>query len=84
MKSTNRLHRLITLLTGFFVSLLISRICDATWDYNTYNGLPIQPPLPWYSLLLEMIFYTVLWSPIVWLPAVIGLFKSTSTQEPKA
>jgi hypothetical protein len=31
---------------------------------------------------LEIIFYTVLWSPIVWLPALVGLFKSTFNTEP--
>ena len=81
-RSANRLHRFITLLAGFFTGLLIDRICAATWDFNAYYGLPAQPPTPWYSSLLEIIFYTVLWSPIVWLPALVGLFKSTFNTEP--
>ena len=81
MRSPNRAHRFITLLAGFFAGLLIDRICNATWDFNAYYGLPSQPPMPWYSSLLEIIFYTILWSPIVWLPALIGLFKSTFNKE---
>ena len=82
MRSANRLHRSITLLAGFFTGLLIDRIYAATWDFNAYYGLPAQPPTPWYSSLLEIIFYTVLWSPIVWLPGLVGLFKSTFNTEP--
>lgn len=77
MRSVNRAHRLIILLGGFFAGLLIDRICNATWDFNAYYGLPPQPPIPWYSSLWEIIFFTVLWSPIMWLPALLGLFKST-------
>jgi len=77
MRSANRLHRFITLLAGFFAGLVIDRICGATWDFNAYSGLPAQPPTPWYGTLLGIIFFTVLWSPIMWLPALVGLFKST-------
>lgn len=77
MRSANRVHRIITLLAGFFAGLILDRICAATWDFNAYYGLPTQPPMPLYNSLLEIIFFTVLWSPIVWLPALIGLFKST-------
>jgi len=77
MRSANRAHRFITLLTGFFAGLLIDRICAATWDFNAYHGLPARPPMPWYGTLLEVIAITILWSPIMWLPALVGLFKST-------
>ena len=82
MRSANRVHRFITLLAGFFAGLLIDRICATTWDFNAYYGLPAQPPMPWYSSLLEIIFFTVMWSPIMWLPALVGLFKSTFNKEP--
>ena len=83
MRCESHVHRLGILLGGFFTGLLMDRIVAATWDFNAYYGLPPQPPMPWYSSLLEMIFYTVLWSPIVWLPALVGLFKSTFNKEPK-
>ena len=81
MRSESHLHRLGILLGGFFTGLLIDRICATTWDLYTYNGLPAQPPMPWYSTLLEIIVFTVLWSPIVWLPVLVGLFKSTYNKE---
>jgi len=83
MRSTNRVYRFITLLAGFFAGLLIDRICAATWDFNAYYGFPARPPTPWYSSLFDILFYTVIWSPIVWLPALVGLFKSTFNKEPK-
>lgn len=81
MKSANHFHRLGILLGSFFISLILDRICAATWDFNAYYGFPAQPATPWYNSLLEIIFYTVLWSPIVWLPALVGLFKSTFNKE---
>lgn len=81
MKSANYFHRLGILLGSFFAGLLLDRLCAATWDYATYYGLPAQPSTPWYSSLLEIIFFTVFWSPIVWLPVVVGLIKSTVNKE---
>jgi hypothetical protein len=81
MRSANRTHRFITLLAGFFAGLLIDRICAATWDFNAYHGLPARPPMPWYGTLVEVIAITILWSPIMWLPALVGLFKSTFNKE---
>ena len=83
MRNTNRAHRFITLLAGFFAGLIIDRICAATWDFNAYHGLPAPPPTPWYGTLLEIIFFTVLWSPIIWLPVLVGLIKSTINNEPR-
>lgn len=84
MRSTDRFHRLGILMVGFFVGLLLDSICAATWDFNAYYGLPAQPPMPWYSSIFGMIFYAVLWSPIIWLPAMVGLFKSTFNKEPRS
>lgn len=81
MRSTNRFHRFGILLAGFFVGLIVDQICGATWDSNAYYGLSAQPATPWYNSLFETIFYTVLWSPIIWLPALVGLFKSTFNKE---
>ncbi|MEO8357344.1 MAG: hypothetical protein ABI621_15670 [Chloroflexota bacterium] len=82
MRIESHLHRLGILLGGFFGSLIIDRICATTWDLYTYNELPAQPTMPWYNSLPEIIFYTVLWSPIIWLPALVGLFKTTFNKEP--
>ena len=84
VRNTNLVHRFISLLMGFFASLVIDRICAATWDFNAFHGLPTPPPMPWYNSLLEIIIFTVLWSPIIWLPATLSLFKNTINKEPKA
>lgn len=82
MRSESHLHRLGILLGGFFTGLLMDRVVAATWDFNAYYGMPAQPPMPWYGTLLEIVFFTILWSPIIWLPALVGLFKSTFNKEP--
>lgn len=81
MRSLNRLHRFGILLTGFFAGLILDRLCAATWDFAAYHGLSARPPTPWYSSLFEILFFTVLWSPIMWLPVLIDLFKSTFNKE---
>ena len=83
MRGAHRAQRLMSLLAGFVAGLLLDRLCAATWDFNAYNGLPAQPPMPWYGTLLEMILMAVIWSPIVWLPVLVGLFKSTFRKELK-
>jgi hypothetical protein len=82
MRNTNRVHRFIILLAGFFAGLLIDRICATTWDFNVYYGLPAQPPMPWYGALLEMIMVTGFWGVIMLLPVLVGLIKSTVNKEP--
>lgn len=81
MRSTNRFHRFGILMAGFFAGLLLDSLCAATWDFNAYHGLPAQPAVPWYSSVFGVIFYVVLWSPLVWLPALVGLFRSTFNKE---
>jgi hypothetical protein len=81
MRNTNRFHRFVILPGSFFAGLLINYICNTTWDYATYYGLTAQPPKPWYISLFQSLFFFILWSPIVWLPALIGLFKSTFNKE---
>jgi hypothetical protein len=81
MRNANQFHRPGILLGGFFAGMLLDRLCAATWDFNAYYGLPAQPSVAWYNTFFEMVVIAVVWSPIVWLPVVVGLIKSTVNKE---
>ena len=73
IKSPSVRNRIIALLSGFVISLGISWTCDATWDWAAYYGITPSPPKPWYTNVTAIIAITVLWSAIMFWPAIIGL-----------
>ena len=75
MSSTRPSVRLLTLLTGFAAGLVIDRICESTWDFAAYYGLPATLPAPWYDSIFEIIVITVVWSGLLIWPVVIGLVR---------
>ena len=75
MKSANTGKQVIALLSGFVVSYIIVRICDATWDWAAYHGFPPSPPEPWYMEIIRTIAITAFWSAITFWPAIIGLVQ---------
>jgi hypothetical protein len=81
MRSTKSSVRLLTLVTGFFVALTIDRICETTWDFAGYYGLPATPPAPWYDSVLEIIVLTIIWSGVVIWPALIGFVRISLSSE---
>lgn len=81
MRSTKPSVRLLTLLTGFFAALAIDRVCETTWDFAAYYGLPATLPAPWYNSIIEIVVLAVVWSGILIWPAAIGLLRHSLTSE---
>ena len=71
MRSTKPAAQLLALLIGFVASLAIDRICETTWDFAAYNGLPATPPAPWYDSIFEIMVITVVWGGLLLLPALL-------------
>jgi hypothetical protein len=71
MRSTKPSGRYLALLTGFVASLVIDRICESTWDFAAYYGLPRTSPIAWYDTILSMIVITMVWGGILLLPALL-------------
>lgn len=71
MRSTKPSGRYLALLTGFVAGLAIDRICETTWDFAAYYGLPQSSPTAWYDTILSMIVITVVWGGILLLPALL-------------
>lgn len=81
MRSTKPSVRFIALVTGFVTSLAINRICETTWDFAAYNGLPATPPAPWYDSIFEIMVIAVVWGGIlIWPAAIDSLRRSLSSE----
>ena len=81
MRSTKPSIRYIALMSGFVTSLAINRICDTTWDFAAYYGLPATPPAPWYGSIFETIVIALVWGGIlIWPAAIDSLRRSLSSE----
>ena len=78
LQSASSCKRVIALIAGFVVTLILSNISYlnnmsyVTQDYAPYYGLP---PQPWYTALNGVIGWTILYSGIIFWPALIGLVR---------
>ena len=81
LQSASSWKRAIALIAGFVMTLVLSNISYlnnisyATRDYAAYLGLPPSPPQPWYTALNGVIGWTILYSGIMFWPALIGLVR---------
>ena len=81
LQSVGSWKRAIALIAGFVVTIILNNISYlnnmsyATQDYVAYLGLPPSPPQPWYTALNGVIGWTILYSGIMFWPALIGLVR---------
>jgi len=75
MRRTKTLHRFLALLSGFAASLVITRICESTWDFAAYYGLPAGPSTPWYDSILDIVVLTGFWGIILFWPSLLGFVR---------
>jgi len=84
LQSASSWKRVIALIAGFVVTLILSNISYlnnisyVTGDYAAYYGLPPSPPQPWYTALNGVIDWTILYSGIMFWPALVGLVRSVT------
>jgi hypothetical protein len=75
MKSANTGKRVISLLSGFVVSYIIVRICDATWDSAAYYGFRPSSPEQWYIEVYRAVLVIAFWAVLMFWPVLIGLIR---------
>jgi hypothetical protein len=76
MKSDSSWKRVVSLLAGFVIAFVLSNISYATQNYAGYYNLPPSPPQAWYTKAFDgIISWTVLYSGIMYWPALIGLVR---------
>lgn len=83
LRSTTVRNRVIVLLSSFLISAIISWICDATWDWNAYYGIPPAPPQPFFTRMMGIIAMIAIWLAIMFWPALIGLVRHIINDQQK-
>ena len=76
LKSDTSWKRVVSLLAGFVTAFVLGNISYATQNYAGYYNLPPSPPPPWYTVFDGIIVWTVIYSGIMYWPALIGLARS--------
>ena len=75
LKSDSSWKRVVSLLAGFVIAFVLGNISYATQNYAGYYNLPPSPPQPWYTAFDGVIVWTLLYSGVVFWPALIGLVR---------
>jgi hypothetical protein len=68
-------NRIAALISGFMAVAIIGAICESTWDWRAYYGLPSQPPVVWYISALRILVIVTFWVMILFWPALVGLVR---------
>jgi hypothetical protein len=65
----------IALISGCVAGYIITRVCDATWAWWTYHGLPAPLPEPWYSEVFRVFILIPYLAFIIFWPVLIGFVR---------
>jgi len=75
LKSDLNWKRVVFLLAGFVTAFVLNNFSYMTQNYAGYYNLPPSPPQPWYTAFDGVIVWTVIYSGIMYWPALIGLIR---------
>jgi len=75
LKSDSGWKRVTSLLAGFVTALVLNNFSYMTQNYAGYYNLPPSPPQPWYTAFDGIIVWTIIYSGIMFWPALIGLIR---------
>lgn len=65
----------IALISGCVAGYVILRVCDATWDWWTYQGLPAPMPEAWYFEVYRVFALIPILAFIIFWPILIGFVQ---------
>jgi len=74
LRSSNLRGRILSITVGFILGKILSDISYATWDYQSYYGLP-ESTRTWYQSLGITFAIMTFWFGILFWPALIGLIQ---------
>jgi hypothetical protein len=74
LRSSTLRGRILSITVGFIVGKILSDISYATWDYQSYYGLP-ESTRTWYQSLGITFAIMTFWFGILFWPALIGLIQ---------
>jgi len=72
LRSANLKGRVVSILGGLAAGLVISRICESTWDWAAYYGLP-EELTPWYLSVFRTVMFLSIFVVFLFWPAIIAL-----------
>jgi hypothetical protein len=83
LQSNTTWKQILSLLLGFVAAHITSSISMATWDWETYYGFPKSAPQAWYVSVLGDFPMFLIWSAVLFWPAIVGLAHYTTSRNPK-
>jgi hypothetical protein len=79
LRSSSLKGRIMAILGGCAGAMVISSICDATWDFHAYHGL--TPTIrPWYESFGITISIIIFWLGILFWPILIALIHNIANK----
>jgi hypothetical protein len=80
LRSSNLRGRTLAILAGFITTVIINGICEATWDWHAYYGIPKQPTT-WYRKAGGAAMMLLLWGIILFWPSIVELIRRKATRQ---
>lgn len=74
LRSSSIRGRILSIVAGFVIAMIISSICDATWDWHGYRGIPRQPAT-WYKQVWDRILILFFWGVFLFWPSIVELIR---------
>jgi hypothetical protein len=80
LRSAKMRGRTLAILAGFIITIVINGICEATWDWHAYYGIPKQPTT-WYKRAGGAAMMLLLWGIILFWPSIVELIRRKATRQ---
>jgi hypothetical protein len=78
MRSSNARRRSFALAAGMVAAYILILVCDKTWNWWAYHGLPVPAPDPWYIEVFRMFIFGPILAFILFWPLLIGFVQQTT------
>ena len=79
LRSSSVKGRILAIVGSFIAAAIIGGICNASWDWYAYYGIP-KPDEAWYLTLGMSILGILFWILIFFWPALIGVIRRITTR----
>ena len=74
LRSSSLKVRVLSIVGAFVAAYGINSICEATWDFHAYHGLP-EPVRNWYQSLGITLLILTFWVALVFWPAILTVVR---------
>jgi hypothetical protein len=78
LRSPSAKGRILAIVGGFMIAIILGSICDATWDWHEFHGIP-KKPTTWYKQVWNRVSILFLWGIFLFWPSIVGLIRRRAT-----